>query len=311
MIPYSILNRVHGEDLNTSLKYNNQGCPSFFMYPQYSFNFLYGRYTRNAIGIHRQVIGMYDISLMFNKKQYSTISLNSSAIRNTLNIRPKSTLVCNTNEVGQYQLAQGSHIDQEEISWKNNCLLGGYLAGLIEGDGSISVPLSTKNYKRKEYSRIEIAFDIKDLKLMSKISETLGGGYIFIRANGQSGNLVIKDKITLFESVDSINGRMRTPKIEALHRLIVWYNTKHKTTIPLLSLDSIPLRESSWLSGMLEADANFYVDWKLNNNELPIGLTYYLRISQKQKYISRRDSTINESNLPFMSVRAKGSVILD
>ena len=30
---------------------------------------------------------------------------------------------------------------------------------------------------------------------------------------------------------------MRTPKIEALHRLIIWYNQKHGTQILLLVLD--------------------------------------------------------------------------
>lgn len=225
----------------------------------------------------RKTNGVLSTPYMLNKKQYSTISLNSSVSKN---------------------------MGQEENLY-NNYLLGSYLAGLIEGDGSIYVPLLTKIYKREEYSAIEIAFDIKDFKLMSKISDTLGGGYIFIRANGKSGQLRIKDKITLLESTDSINGRMRTPKIEALHRLITWFNIKYKMTIPLLGLDSTHLKESSWLSGMLDADGNFYVTWKLNKNNLPIGLTYYLRISQKQRYTSRWDCTRNESNLPFMLEIAK------
>ena len=30
---------------------------------------------------------------------------------------------------------------------------------------------------------------------------------------------------------------MRTPKIEALHRLINWYNERYNTKIPLIGLD--------------------------------------------------------------------------
>lgn len=50
---------------------------------------------------------------------------------------------------------------------------------------------------------------------------------------------------------------MRTPKIEALHRLILWFNNKHNTNIPLLDINAEPLINSSWLSGFLEADGSF------------------------------------------------------
>lgn len=63
---------------------------------------------------------------------------------------------------------------------------------------------------------------------------------------------------TLLKLVLLINGYMRTPKIEALHRLITWLNLKHNTNIPLLTIDMSPLKESSWLSVMLEADGSFY-----------------------------------------------------
>lgn len=44
---------------------------------------------------------------------------------------------------------------------------------------------------------------------------------------------------------------MRTPKIEALHRLIIWYNNKYNTQIPLLGLDESPIHSNNWLSGFL------------------------------------------------------------
>ena len=47
---------------------------------------------------------------------------------------------------------------------------------------------------------------------------------------------------------------MRTPKIEALHRLITWLNLNRNESIPLLGKDESPLGGSPWLSGMLEAE---------------------------------------------------------
>jgi len=98
---------------------------------------------------------------------------------------------------------------------------------------------------------------------------------------------------------------MRTPKIEALHRLITWFNLKHNTNIPLLQIDSVSLKDSSWLSGMLEADSSFYLTWKLNKNDIAIGIIYYLRLTQKQAYTRKLDTSVNVSNLFFMEEIAK------
>ena len=73
-----------------------------------------------------------------------------------------------------------------ELKVKNNQIkynqLGAYLAGLIEGDGNIYTP----RLNVKGYPQIEIAFDIKDVQLAKKIISVIGGGNLFIRANGKS-----------------------------------------------------------------------------------------------------------------------------
>lgn len=179
--------------------------------------------------------------------------------------------------------------------------LGPYLAGLIEGDGSIYTPKEGL----KTVPQIEITFDIRDIELFKKIQSILGGGYINIRSNGNSGRLIIRKQEILLKLVLLLNGHMRTPKIEALHRLILWFNIKNNSSIPLLDFDTVPLKDSSWLSGMLEADGSFYLNWKYNKNDMPIAITYYLRISQKQTYTRKLDSSLNESNLQFMDKIAK------
>lgn len=117
------------------------------------------------------------------------------------------------------------------------------------------------------------------------------GGYIQVR--GQACILHIRSKKSVVEVITLINGHMRTPKIEALHRLIVWYNNKHGTLIPFLGLDETPLQMNSWLAGILDSDAGFYFNWSLNNKGMPSILQYYLRISQRRFY--HRDSFVGNS----------------
>lgn len=138
-----------------------------------------------------------------------------------------------------------------------------------------------------------------------KLQEVLSGGYINYRASGQSCRLVIKDNVTLLNVVNLINGYMRTPKIEALHRLIEWLNMTKKLTKPLvlLGLDTSPLSSNNWLSGILDADCHFYLNWKLDKNGFPTSLEYYMRISQKREY--SRESSMNKDFLPIMESIAK------
>ena len=98
---------------------------------------------------------------------------------------------------------------------------GQYLAGLIEGDGSIVVPNRHRNDKGKLlYPKVKITFVDKDLPLAKKIIEVLKSGTIEYPRNTNFVNLLIQDVATLRKIAVLLNGNMRTPKIEALHRLI-------------------------------------------------------------------------------------------
>lgn len=97
--------------------------------------------------------------------------------------------------------------------------LGAYLAGLIEGDGDIFVPRTPRTPSgRLDYGRISISFSILDLPLALAI-QAIVGGYMQFR-NGTSCHLHIKGKNMLM-LLNLINGYFRTPKVEALHRLII------------------------------------------------------------------------------------------
>jgi len=115
-----------------------------------------------------------------------------------------------------------SHINPiscTQVRKYSNSSLAPYLAGLIEGDGHIAV--HDKNTQKKEYRpKIIIAFNINDKPLADKLSTELKVGKIIDRSSAGHVLLQILAKQEVLKIINIINGHMRTPKIEALHRAI-------------------------------------------------------------------------------------------
>lgn len=85
---------------------------------------------------------------------------------------------------------------------------------MIEGDGSIIVPKENI----KSYSPyFEITFHITDLPLAYVLQSIIGGNLKF---EDNYCILIIKKRSSVYKIINLINGSMRTPKIEALHRMI-------------------------------------------------------------------------------------------
>ena len=142
-----------------------------------------------------------------------------------------------------------------------NSELGHYLAGLIEGDGAIIVPTKNKSEKGKSiHPIIRIVFALPDLPLAEKLQQVLACG--FIQKPKENYVLYEVQNIQgLVNIANLINGKMRTPKIEALHRLINWLN-KYKLTNEIilpLELDKSDIGSNSWFAGFSDADAYFQV----------------------------------------------------
>jgi hypothetical protein len=128
-----------------------------------------------------------------------------------------------------------------------------YLAGLIEGDGYISI-----NNKNKVL--IAITFNIKDKPLADKLLIILGLGKGFIvKRKTNSIELRFSSIISLKKIINLINGKFRTPKIEQLYKLIDWINKNHNTNFKKLPLDNSSLDNNSWLAGFIDADGCFYI----------------------------------------------------
>jgi hypothetical protein len=188
---------------------------------------------------------------------------------------------------------------------ENKNQLAYYLAGLIEGDGSIIVPEVTRNKKGKLlYPVIKITFVDKDTPLANKLIEILQNGTLEYPKSKKYLNLLIQDITTLHKIAVLINGKMRSPKIEALYRLIDWFNSRSNQNQHLLKLglDTSPLNTNAWLSGFLEADANFYSNFSINSIGIANRIKYYMRISQRAIYSRKINfSQLTDSYFPLMN----------
>lgn len=178
----------------------------------------------------------------------------------------------------------------------NNNQLGHYLAGLIEGDGSIIVPTKENTLSGKTtHPVIRIVFTLSDLPLAEKLQQVLGCGLIQKPKNGNNYLYEVQNIAGLLKLAKLINGKMRTrgpedpsfdnwaehscgtPKVEAsttewylrrgptglsaLNRLIDWLNNKNadKEPIVCIGLDSSNLDSNSWFAGFSDADSYFQV----------------------------------------------------
>lgn len=83
-----------------------------------------------------------------------------------------------------------------------------YLAGLIEGDGTIIVPKTERSLKGKlNYPSIQIVFDSRDLPLALIIQKTLGFGSISKTKGVNAYRLTINNYEGLIKMVKILNGK--------------------------------------------------------------------------------------------------------
>jgi hypothetical protein len=107
---------------------------------------------------------------------------------------------------------QVSNFTNKNINKYTGLFLAHYLAGLIEGDGYISITNQNRVI-------IGITFNIKEIPLAEKLLSLLGKGSI-VKRKGNSIELRFSSKKTLCNIIELINGKFRTPKIDQLYKLI-------------------------------------------------------------------------------------------
>lgn len=216
----------------------------------------------------------------------------------------KKKILKNSNII-KYKNQSLVYSQKRHFSSNHPSMIGPYLAGLIEGDGHIAV--HDKNSKSKVYRpKIIIVFNINDRPLAEKLSVGLNVGKIIDRSSAGHVLLQILAKEEVLKIINLINGYMRTPKIEALHRAISWINEKDKSSISCLGLDISPLNSNSWLAGFSDADGNFSItvyDRKKNNTVISTNVQTFFRIEVKQNY--SRDVSTDQGGASYFSIMTK------
>jgi hypothetical protein len=99
--------------------------------------------------------------------------------------------------------------------------LASYIAGLIEGDGTIHVPKTERSDKGNyNYPSIQIVFHLKDLPLALLIQKEIGHGSISRKKGVNAYIYTVNNLKGLLLLIKLINGNMRTNKNFTLHKLI-------------------------------------------------------------------------------------------
>lgn len=146
----------------------------------------------------------------------------------------------------------GIYNDEKEFAY--------YLAGLLEGDGHISLPsLGITTLNRVLNPRIIFTSHRNNLGLYAYIQSQLGGIGRFQLAGDNVIRYIIGDIKGILLIVNLINGKFRTPKNKRLNDLIKFINAKYYLEIPQSILDCSDLTFNSWFAGFTEADGHFGV----------------------------------------------------
>ena len=159
-----------------------------------------------------------------------------------------------------------------------------YLAGLIEGDGTILVPKTERSPKGKlNYPSVQISFDLRDLALALIIQKTLGFGSVSRTKGVNAYRLTINNYEGLIKLVKLLNGKFKTIKINDFHLLIDFLNRR----FPGLNLEKKPLDTTSlannpWLSGFIDSDGHFFV--RLNKTSVSCGFELVQACISKKGY---------------------------
>ena len=155
-----------------------------------------------------------------------------------------------------FQVKTNKTIEYKDLSDLN---FSSYLAGIIEGDGTIIVPKNERSIKDNiNYPSIQIVFHLKDMPLALMIQKELKNGSLSRKKGVNAYILTINNYEGLLLLTSIINGNMRTPKIFALYNLIDWLNANfEEMDISKKPLNNSPLDSNAWLAGFIEADGSF------------------------------------------------------
>jgi LAGLIDADG endonuclease/Cytochrome C and Quinol oxidase polypeptide I len=237
----------------------------------------------------------------------------------------------NTNKLKQLKGAFAAHrnisnsIPMDPMDPINNrswsSIVGPYLAGLIEGDGTFAIKdgNNKSTTTKKIYNpKIIVVFKKSDLPLATFLKNYTNCGEIWIKPERGYVLWQIQDIVSIFTILNIINEYMRTPKCEAKNRAIEWLNlyiekntnSKLPSTLNILKqihpllrkpIDESPIESNSWFSGFSDADANFSINIHKRSDKNSTRVQLYYRLEIKQNYHITDSFGNKASFFPLMS----------
>lgn len=184
--------------------------------------------------------------------------------------------------------------------------LGYYLAGLLEGDGHISIPaLGNTTLNRVLNPRIVFTSHINNLGMYAYIQSELGNVGRFQTSGKNVLRYIIGDKNGIILFINLIHGKLRTPKNKRFNDLIKFMNAKYSFSGGGLSeslIDNSNFTNNSWFTGFTEADGHFgikYIESKAKSDTRKRSVSE--NISLKFRLDQRLyDKPTSSSMKPFM-----------
>ena len=141
-------------------------------------------------------------------------------------------------------------------------ILGHYLAGLLEGDGHISIPaLGNTALNRVLNPRIVFTSHINNLGMYAFIQSELGNVGRFQASGENILRYIIGDKAGIELLIRLVHGKLRTPKNKRFNDLIKVFNAKYSLGISESLLDNSSFTDNSWFTGFIEADGHFCIKY--------------------------------------------------
>lgn len=139
-----------------------------------------------------------------------------------------------------------------------------WLAGLIDGDGSLSV-------SKSGYSSCEITMSLQDEHALFIIKQKLGGS-IKLRSGVKALRYRLHNNKGMVELINRINGNIRhTSRLKQLEKVCLLLN------IPIIYPKTIT-KDNGWFAGFFDADGTITYSIKNDNPQLSISVTNRLLI---------------------------------
>jgi hypothetical protein len=146
--------------------------------------------------------------------------------------------------------------------YTNKEYLGYYLAGLLEGDGHLSLPsIGNTTLNRILNPRIVFTSHVNNLGMYAFIQSELGNIGRF-QISGNTIRYIIGDIKGILYFIHLIHGKLRTPKNKRLNDVIEFLNAKYSLSISQSLLDKSSFKDNSWFTGFTEADGHFGIRYR-------------------------------------------------